>query len=1103
MNCKPALRDYDMTGLQDFLVTINDFKIYTQIGRGGYGEVFVGIHIKTGRKVAIKKLIFSRLEGQDLIYFNREVQILASCNNHFLLPFIGYSNIYPYIIVTDFIPCGSLFEALRHKRGSPILTDTIKTKIALGIAIGMIVLHDKNIIHRDLKSLNILINEETLPKICDFGIARFSDSINPGSQQNFFTANIGTPHWMAPEILQSGHYTNKVDVFSYAVILWEMLTEDLPFKGMKEHYQVALKIVSGERNYLPPNTPSGLRDLISKLWSQDPNLRPDFREVYRCFASHEAFYEKTNSYEIDEFVKRFPMPEKPVPGEESHFNSDHGINSNKYSKQVDQNAESFEPIEYVDNSDFQNSTYKDSIKQKLSEGPSKPVRPPKEIQPVRLEPRSPTPQQVKTTITINQAPAATNQSSTNQQSTNNSNMTNMIHDNERNQSNKSEIIQTNATNMSDNLNKKENCNLEGEKKEKDAKPNNQHQFLYSSKYLTKDNIFLQYFTGQKQPSFLDGINNNEIIEEEEEENEIENIQNSSLNNNNNGKKRNQSTSNKSSSSSDDDENYNEILNGGDSSIVANFGQLSVRFHMLIKKITPNNSKELINTISLLLKIDNRSIVFATIFTEISLLVRKDPSFINLLIETKILDYLPFERIDLFKEILHIVVAVAKKEPELVTDKIMRNLFDIFTNNLRKQQLKINDESKKDFDRIIDAETKEAYTNSKKEIIITDELKLEVIPFLCILEQIGSNFRYRDAIFEMYKEKIDIFINFSQFIDIIFYLSQKFDNFTSLQKYKINVFFKAISLSSTDLDDKRHFDFLNIIQSGYRSLARLNNLKYSTIDIPVSEIFIHLKESGQFTIEGLIIISKLDFIPFSYLLIEALSSAINFSEKASLIVASIATKMSTSYSGGSSFIYKSKIWLQIPPQYGMKLILTLATNHDFYDDMITNIEMPKYLMKALRLSSSNSSTNNNSVVDEQKRIDLVCSAISFVRYSKKFKEYVDKYEEAGFLHTAVDYTICSNNEKCIDQGLLLFDQLFHDGVWYNDFSYFVEKITKVLANGPPKQVQRSVVVLLALGVMFPQSHPIMKDHAIGQIASKISCNANSIGYRDNLIQILNQ
>ncbi len=131
---------------------------------------------------------------------------------------------------------------------------------------------------------------------------------------------------------------------------------------------------------------------------------------------------------------------------------------------------------------------------------------------------------------------------------------------------------------------------------------------------------------------------------------------------------------------------------------------------------------------------------------------------------------------------------------------------------------------------------------------------------------------------MYKEKIDIFINFSQFIDIIFYLSQKFDNFTSLQKYKINVFFKAISLSSTDLDDKRHFDFLNIIQSGYRSLARLNNLKYSTIDIPVSEIFIHLKESGQFTIEGLIIISKLDFIPFSYLLIEAYLLQLTFPKK---------------------------------------------------------------------------------------------------------------------------------------------------------------------------------------------------------------------------------
>ena len=157
--------------LKHFLVDISDFDIQQQIGKGGFGEVFYGIHNLTGRKVAIKKLYLEKLEGKMFVCYIWEVEVLVSYNKQFLIPFIGYSNSTPYIIVTEYVPSGSLFQALRHKSGSPFLNGARKTLIALGIIHGMISLHDQNIIHRDLKSLNILLVENTLPKICDFRVA--------------------------------------------------------------------------------------------------------------------------------------------------------------------------------------------------------------------------------------------------------------------------------------------------------------------------------------------------------------------------------------------------------------------------------------------------------------------------------------------------------------------------------------------------------------------------------------------------------------------------------------------------------------------------------------------------------------------------------------------------------------------------------------------------------------------------------------------------------------------------------------------------------------------------------------------------------------------
>lgn len=279
-NAQELLQSYDA-----YLIKKEDFTMEKKIGKGGYGDVWLATHNATGTKCAVKQLYIEELDGQNLTFFVREVSILASCQDMFLLPFLGFSSIPPYLIVTEFISRGSLYDALQHKPGAPNLNSSHKTLIALGIARGMMVLHQNSIIHRDLKSLNILLDDRFLPKICDFGISRFVND-----KDTEMTKEIGTPHWMAPEIFESNHYSEKVDVYAFGILLWEMLTESIPFKG-KTAIQVATSVYrDDERPPIPSSCPPELSVLISSCWTRDPDQRPTFAQIFKEFSEKKVMY---------------------------------------------------------------------------------------------------------------------------------------------------------------------------------------------------------------------------------------------------------------------------------------------------------------------------------------------------------------------------------------------------------------------------------------------------------------------------------------------------------------------------------------------------------------------------------------------------------------------------------------------------------------------------------------------------------------------------------------------------------------------------------------------------------------------------------------------
>ncbi|EAY22279.1 TKL family protein kinase [Trichomonas vaginalis G3] len=287
-----------LADVKPYLCSLEDFDLVKKIGEGAFGLVYLGIHKRTGLKCAVKKLITDELEGNELVYFCREVKILACCHSYFLVPLLGFTYTSPYLIITEFIECGTLFSALHHKPGSPNLTNTEKCVIAMCIAHGMMNLHKMKIIHRDLKSLNILLDNRHLPKVIDFGIARFKDD-----STNLVTQQIGTTQWMAPEQLMTATYTNKVDVYAYGVLLWEIVSEDIPFRGFTG-VQIAIQVA--ERNSRPKitdNCPKKLRQLIELCWHRDPEKRPSFKQIFHSFATHKVEFPETDPNYVDEIVQ--------------------------------------------------------------------------------------------------------------------------------------------------------------------------------------------------------------------------------------------------------------------------------------------------------------------------------------------------------------------------------------------------------------------------------------------------------------------------------------------------------------------------------------------------------------------------------------------------------------------------------------------------------------------------------------------------------------------------------------------------------------------------------------------------------------------------------
>ncbi|GMY35194.1 serine/threonine-protein kinase STY13-like [Fagus crenata] len=264
-------------GLENFdewTIDLRKLNMGQAFAQGAFGKLYRGTY--NGEDVAIK--ILERPEndaGRAQVMetqFQQEVMMLATLKHPNIVRFIGACR-KPMVwcIVTEYAKGGSVRQFLtrRANRSVPL---KLAVKQALDVARGMAYVHGLGLIHRDLKSDNLLINADKSIKIADFGVARIE------VQTEGMTPETGTYRWMAPEMIQHRPYTQKVDVYSFGIVLWELITGLLPFPNM----------TANVRPIIPSDCLPVLSGIMTQCWDADPAVRPPFIEVVRMLENAET-----------------------------------------------------------------------------------------------------------------------------------------------------------------------------------------------------------------------------------------------------------------------------------------------------------------------------------------------------------------------------------------------------------------------------------------------------------------------------------------------------------------------------------------------------------------------------------------------------------------------------------------------------------------------------------------------------------------------------------------------------------------------------------------------------------------------------------------------
>ena len=297
-----------------FILDPKNYECLNDISSGSFGSVHEIKDKRTGEKLAAKIINLDIRDIKNRQMINREILIMIRCKHPTIINFYGYSyknffNQNKITIYMEIAENGSLADVLKKVRqglADHRYTNTIRQIILIGIAYGMMHLHRNHVIHCDLKPENVLLDSLFHPHLTDFGLSKIYQKNSTMS----FSGQFGTIPYMAPELIEDNKHNGKIDVYSFGILMYEVVTDSIPYplleKGKIAVHKFSNKVIN--ENYRPEfNVPvkKSIKILIEKWWSKDPKERPTFEEIFKKLAFNIDddiidIYEEKEKDEVDD-----------------------------------------------------------------------------------------------------------------------------------------------------------------------------------------------------------------------------------------------------------------------------------------------------------------------------------------------------------------------------------------------------------------------------------------------------------------------------------------------------------------------------------------------------------------------------------------------------------------------------------------------------------------------------------------------------------------------------------------------------------------------------------------------------------------------------------
>ncbi|CAL8103640.1 unnamed protein product [Calicophoron daubneyi] len=301
----PVPNDLSRLTRDQWEIPRSSLELIERLGAGQFGEVWRG-KWNDSTEVAIKTLKPGTMSRED---FLKEARIMKRLHHPRLVRLYAVVTAEPIYIVTELMPLGSLLHYLRDGAGQDLELRPLVDMMAQ-IASGMAYLEKERYVHRDLAARNILVGDNNTVKIADFGLARIIDS---GSET--YTAKQGAQipiKWTAPEAALMGRFTVKSDVWSFGIVIYEIITHGkVPYPSMN-NTETLQQVESGYRMPRPPNCPPTIYEMVLSMWDVVPERRPTFE--FLCgyfedyFANAERSYRPPDETHTPKTQNRLPDP---------------------------------------------------------------------------------------------------------------------------------------------------------------------------------------------------------------------------------------------------------------------------------------------------------------------------------------------------------------------------------------------------------------------------------------------------------------------------------------------------------------------------------------------------------------------------------------------------------------------------------------------------------------------------------------------------------------------------------------------------------------------------------------------------------------------------